>query len=214
MKYMMLDDKYARMPWDEIDTVVFDIGGVLIAYTPDKYLEKLFPDDPAMRTVMKTRVFSSPYWHMMDRGLLTQEEAIVRMTGLRHDLADAIRHTVIDWTQYFDEVIDEGVRFLNACRAHGKKVFVLSNFIREPFAQMRPRFDFFDLFDELVVSGYVHKVKPSPDIFQYVIDTYQLNPARTLFIDDSFMNIEACLFAGWQGVCFNVPGKLDALLAE
>ena len=38
MQYMMLDDKYARMPWDEIDTVVFDIGGVLIAYTPDNYL--------------------------------------------------------------------------------------------------------------------------------------------------------------------------------
>ena len=71
-----------------------------------------------------------------------------------------------------------------------------------------------NLFDELVVSGYVHKVKPSPDIFQHVIETYQLDPARTLFIDDSFMNIEACLFAGWQGICFNVPGKLDALLAE
>ena len=213
MPNLMLDDKYAKMPWDEIDAVVFDVGGVLVSFKPDEHLNELFPDDPELRRVLKARIYGSPYWHMMDRGLLTQEEAIVRMTGLREDLADAIRHTVIDWIPYFDEVIDEGVRFLHACRAHGKKVFVLSNFIREPFAQMRPRFDFFDLFDELVVSGYVHKVKPSPDIFQHVIDTYQLDPARTLFIDDSPANIEGALHCGWQGICYNRGGKLLAFFA-
>ena len=40
MQYMMLDDKYARMPWDEIDTVVFDIGGVLIADAVTQFVNK------------------------------------------------------------------------------------------------------------------------------------------------------------------------------
>ena len=75
MQYMMLDDKYARMPWDEIDTVVFDIGGVLIAYTPDKYLGKAYDFEGTYQT------------HLCDvaSGLyIAKEDPDVLMVELKH----------------------------------------------------------------------------------------------------------------------------------
>ena len=59
------------MDWD---TVVFDVGGVLVSFKPDEHLNELFPDDPELRRVLKARIYGSPYWHMMDRGLLSLED--------------------------------------------------------------------------------------------------------------------------------------------
>ena len=86
MSLLMLDDKYAKMPWDEIDTVVFDVGGVLVSFNPPAFLNDLFPGDEALQKVLKARIFASPYWHMMDHGLMTVEEAAQAMIGLREDL--------------------------------------------------------------------------------------------------------------------------------
>lgn len=209
MHLMMLDDQYAKMPWDKIDTVVFDIGGVLIAYTPDKYLEKLFPDDPAMRSVMKTRVFASPYWHMMDRGVLTLAEAADLMTGRCEELREPIARVMNEWPKHLDKAIQETVDFLHECRRRGKKTYVLSNFSEYPFSVVKKSHAFFDGFDGIVVSCEIGMVKPNPDIYQHTVDRFALTPERTLFIDDNMQNIEACLHAGWQGICYNMPGKLD-----
>ena len=56
-------------------------------------------------------------------------------------------------------------------------------------------------------------LKPRFEIYRYLTDTYRLIPERTLFIDDSPVNIETALVLGWQGLCLNRPGRLREFLA-
>ena len=215
MSLLMIDDKYAKMPWNDIDTVVFDVGQVLVSFKPDAFLNELFPGDAELHKVLRPRIWGSPYWHMMDHGLMTVEEAAQAMIGLREDLREPIEKAMGCWIdRMLGAPIQESVDFLYECKRRGKKLYVLSNFSEPAFSKTCARHPFFEEFDGMVVSCRIGKLKPNPDIYQHLIDEFGCEPARTLFIDDNMANVEGCLFAGWQGFCYNVPGKLSAFWQE
>lgn len=205
---LTLDSQYTAMPWEEIDNVVFDVGNVLLAFSPDKLLRDLLPDQPELYPMLKERVFGSPYWPMLDRGLLTCEEAIEPMCALRPDLRPAVTRIMTGWIDLKD-VIEEGVATLEKCKAMGKKLYVLSNYNDGAFAYIRQKYDFWDFFDGFVISAEEGITKPDPAIFRLLLDRFQLDPTRSLFIDDSHANIEAALWCGMQGICYNRAGKLQ-----
>lgn len=209
---LMIDDKYATMPWAEIDAVVFDVGNVLLAWTAQEQLNRIVPERPDLHGELAIRIFKSPYWCMRDRGSATVEEVIGAMSKTAPELEPFIRRVMNDWVDL--PAISEGVEALKACKAHGVKLYALTNFANEEFAIACKKFDFFSLFDDFVVSGRLHMVKPGLEIYQHLIDRFGLDAARTLFIDDSPANIEAALESGWQGVCYNREGKLAKFFAK
>ncbi len=210
---LMIDNQYPRMPWDAIDAVVFDVGQVLLRFNHAELLNRIVPERPDLHPQLRSVVFLSPYWVMMDRGGVTQEEVVNALcTGVDEALVPYIRRIMASWNEL--ETIQEGLRALQACKAHGKKLYVLSNYAKEPFDHAFETHDFFRLFDGLFVSSHHLLVKPDPAIYQKAQEMFHLDPARTLFIDDNPANIEACLRAGWQGLCYNAAGKLDAFFAE
>lgn len=211
MHHLMIDDQFSRMPWDEIDAVVFDVGQVLLRFEPDAIMRQLLPDCPELYPRLKDIVFRSPYWVTMDRGMMDGEELAAAMASSHPDLAEPIRHIVVSWQHL--PAIPEGVAALHACKAHGKRVYGLTNYSRQAFAVARADHDFFHLFDDILVSSHHLLVKPDPAIYRLAEAMFSLDPARTLFIDDSPANIEAALHCGWQGLCFNAPGKLEKFFA-
>lgn len=204
---LMLDDKYETMPWDMIDTVLFDVGNVLLTYDPDAIIRDLVPDRPDLYERLRTKVFRTPYWPMMDHGLATAEQAAEAMIGRDKDLAPYVHAIMNGWIEMKD-VISEGVDALKTVKAHGKRLYVLSNYPDKAFQHIYDKYDFFKLFDDVVVSARIGLTKPNPEIYRYVLKKYALDPARTLFIDDTHNNIEAALALGIQGICKNRPGKL------
>ena len=58
-----------------------------------------------------------------------------------------------------------------------------------------------DYFDRLYFSCDLRMMKPDPAIFQYVLDAEGLDPAETLFIDDSPRNTEAAVRLGIRTMC-------------
>jgi HAD superfamily hydrolase (TIGR01509 family) len=62
----------------------------------------------------------------------------------------------------------------------------------------------------MIISSEEGYLKPDPALFWLAETRYGLVPERTLFIDDSNLNVEAALALGWQAVCANYPGKLDS----
>ena len=207
----MIDDIYNTMPWNEIDTVIFDVGQVLLSFEPGNILEQEYPGQKELHDKLMVRMFKSPYWIMMDHGTITNEEAIDAMVGRDESLRPAIKHILHHWID-FKHVITEGVEAVKVCKAHGKKLYVLSNYNGKSFDYACKQYDFFLLFDDKIVSSRVHLVKPDPAIYKYVTEKYELMPSRTLFIDDSPANIEAALHAGWQGFCMNKAGKLHEFI--
>lgn len=209
---LMIDDKYAAMPWDEIDTVVFDVGNVLLLWNYNELLTRILPDHTELYDELTVRVFKSPYWVMRDRGSASVDEVVAAMSKTAPELEPYIRKILTEWVDI--PVIPEGVEVLRACKAHGKKLYALTNYADKEFAYACEKHDFFSLFDGLFVSGREHTIKPGLEIYARMQQRFGFDPARTLFIDDSPMNIEAALESGWQGLCFNREGKLRNFFAK
>lgn len=203
---LMIDDMYDTMPWDQFDAVVFDVGNVLLSWKSQELLDMLIPERPDLHGELTIRIFKSPYWCMRDRGSATLEEVIAAMSTGATELEPYIRRVMEGWIDL--PAMPEGVAALKACKAHGVKVYALTNYADKEFAHACATNDFFALFDDYVVSAREHLIKPGHEIYEVLISRYGLDPARTLFIDDTPANIEGALHCGWQGLCYNRPGKL------
>lgn len=210
---LLINDQYDHMPWDALDALVFDVGRVLLRFDPPKIAAELLPDDPELQQKVVEHVTSTPYWVMLDHGVITQEEALEAMSKRVPELREAIRTFLYGWRD-LKEPIWEGVRAAQAAKVHGKKLYILSNYHREAFAFIEKKYDFFQLFDGKLVSSHVRMMKPEPMIFKTIVATFGLIPERTLFIDDAPHNVESALMEGWQGFCYQIPGSLDAFIGE
>ena len=72
----------------------------------------------------------------------------------------------------------------------------------------RATFVFLEWFEDIVVSGEVKLAKPDPRIFALTIERCRLEPARTVFIDDSPRNVEAGSNAGLHALHFTSSQQL------
>jgi len=178
----------------DIDSVIFDIGNVLIRWYPERLYRKLFADDAAMQ------VFYA------ETGLLTRNIEFDRgepfATGLadlaaRHPhYADALWAFDKRWPETLDGYIPGTVAILERLRAARVPNFAITNFSREKFDEALEMFPFLRRFDDIVVSGDVKLVKPDPAIFHILLKRQSLEPARTLFIDDNAENIKTAKALG------------------
>jgi 2-haloacid dehalogenase len=96
----------------------------------------------------------------------------------------------------------------------GYPLYGLSNWSAETFPYARQRHDFFDLLDDMVISGEVGHVKPHPEIFQITLDRIGRPAHECLFIDDSLANIQQAQRLGFAVIHFQSPEQLGAALHE
>lgn len=95
------------------------------------------------------------------------------------------------------KLYSKGVSFVKACKKKGHKVYVLSNWDTESFALLAKKYPaLFELFDGIVISGQVKKLKPFAGIYTGLIDTYQLDNKKCWFVDDQKENIAAAAQLG------------------
>ena len=209
----VINHKYQTMPWDLIDNVVFDVGDVLVDLDMEKTLSRFYPGNHELISRAIKKATSSPFWHIFDYGYITERECAKAMAGDETDLIEPIFHLMYDWPddRY---VVKEGEDAVRICKAHGKKLYVLSNYPERHFLRNVKEYDFFSLFDGYVVSAMEHQMKPDQGIYRTLIGRYRLDPERTLFIDDSPANIAAALILGWQGLCYRTPGQLYDFLRD
>ena len=94
---LMIDDKFDTMPWDQIDTVVFDVGNVLLSWTAEELMNRLVPERPDLHEELSFRTMRSPYWTMRDRGSASVEEVIAAMSKTAPELEPYIRRIMLGW---------------------------------------------------------------------------------------------------------------------
>lgn len=208
---ILLNEHETSMPWDAVDTVVFDIGNVLLRFDPDYILRALF-EDAHKRAVLMEKVFRSPYWIELDRGALTYAEAARRMAQgdarLEADAAYLLDH----WCAH-KKVIAQGWAAARACAAHGKRLCLLSNYHREAFEYNLAHHAIFSLFDVRLISCYVHQLKPEAEIYDTLIHVSGLNPARSVFLDDMLVNVQGAMRAGLNGYWVRSEAEMGAFFA-
>ncbi len=190
-----------------IDTIIFDFGGVLIDWNPDYVFAKTIPDD-ARRNFFYENICTHDWNIQQDAGRRLQK-ATEDLVAEHPDWEAEIRDFYGRWEEMLGGPIHETVAVLKNLKENGKyRLLGLTNWSHETFPVALERYEFLHWLEGIVVSGTEKTIKPRPDIYQILIDRYQITPARSVFIDDNLKNIEAARAMGLHGIHFQSAEKL------
>ena len=185
---------------------------MLIDWDP-RYLYRQLFTDPAEMEDFLTRVCTPAWHHAHDLGEDITESC--RRLARRYP---GYRDMIMAWAERGEEMaasqFDEAVGVLREVKAAGLRCLALSNMEPSAFATRRTRFAFMDLFDGFVISGIEGVAKPDRRIFQILLRRYRLEPAATVFIDDSPANVDAARGLGLIAVRYTSAGELRSQLGS
>lgn len=194
-------DKFGNViPDDEIDTVVFDIGNVLTDFAWVEFLQNKGYDEAMIKRIAKATVESDD-WVEYDKGNLTNDEIVERFVENDPEIGDKLK----DAFQNIDGIIlkrDKTIPWIKSLKAAGYKVLYLSNFSKQALEGCPEAMAFLDETDGGILSYRDHVVKPYPEIYHLLEERYNLTPGKTVFIDDTAVNIETARNIGWKGIIY------------
>lgn len=197
-----------------IKQVIFDMGGVLVDFNPPATLKKHFTDQKDIDLLLK-EIFDGPDWANLDRGTLTVEQMVARACErLPARLHAPVRRLLENWA---DEMlpINEMLPLVQELKKSGYGIYLLSNAPLN-FHTYRDSIPAFAYFDGFIISADYLTIKPEPEIYNVLFNTFNLNPTECFFIDDLQTNIEGAAALGMKGHCFDHgdPAVLRGALKE
>ena len=197
-----------------IDTIIFDVGGVLVDFTWWDYIKTLgFPE--AFLNVIFTDQRVHDYWSEFDRGVLSYEE----VRDLYHTAFPEWHDELEKFLNEIDkclEVYPYTGTLLSELGRRGYKLYILSNwpgFLYDRFAA-RGGMDFADLVDDAFWSYQHHLLKPDPAFFKKLIDKHGIDTRKAIFIDDIKKNTKVARDLGMLTIDFKDYPDLIKKLAE
>ncbi|MBT6203352.1 MAG: HAD family phosphatase [Rhodospirillaceae bacterium] len=186
--------------------VVFDLGGVLIDWNPRHLYRDLIPDEVERERFLE-EVVGQPWNRKQDAGRSIAEanaELIARFPQHRA-LIEAFYG---QFDRMMKGAIEGTVAILHELGDTGVPLYALSNWAAETFPIAQRRFDFFDRFDGMLISGREMMRKPETAIFELLCTRFDPEPGATVFIDDHEDNITAAHALGFHTVHFREPDQL------
>lgn len=183
-----------------IHNLVFDMGGVLIAWDPARLVARLELPEADGR-LLRREVFESVEWVSLDRGTLSEHEALERFrVRLPRRLHGAAERCVYWWKEEFWTVVGMD-SLIREIRGLGYNIYLLSNATRR-LHEYFPRLPGADCFDGRFVSADWQLLKPQHEIYEQFLAQFALRPEDCFFTDDSPANIEGALRSGMSGTVF------------
>jgi putative hydrolase of the HAD superfamily len=183
---------------------------VVVRWEPDAIIAGAFAD-PAVQALVRTEILGHPDWLALDRGTLTDEDAIARAaerTGLPEpEVGRFIRgvpHALVE--------IPETVGLLYRLKAKGHPLFCLSNMPAISIKHLEEAYSFWEVFTGVVISSRLKLCKPDPAIYEYLLRRYGLKAAETAFIDDTDANLTAARQLGMHAVMFENAAQCETEL--
>lgn len=193
------------------DVVIFDFGGVLVDWNPRHLYSKLFGDDTEGMERFLTEV-TTPEWNLRQDAGRSWDEAVRVLTAEHPDHAELIAAYQHRWEETLKGPIDDSLHILRELKEAGHPLYGLTNWSNETFPIARERYDFFNWFDGIVVSGEEGTIKPDPKLYQTLLERYDIDPSRAVFIDDNKTNVDAAEALGIHGIHFHTAAQLRSEL--
>ena len=195
-------------PDSSADTVVFDVGRVIVQWDLRCLFAKLI-DDPAELDWFLAHVVTEEWHFQHDAG-----RPLAEMLPERKAQFPRYAASIDAYAERFLESIPGPVpgtaTLIERLYARGVPLFAITNFGSEFWAMFRPSEKVLDHFGDIVVSGDEKLAKPDPAIFALAADRFARSPAQMLFVDDNAANIAAAAALGWHTHHFSDAERLEA----
>ena len=193
-----------------IDTIVWDLGGVLVDWSPLYVYDENYFASLDERDYFFNHICTNDWNEQQDAGYSLEkatQEKLAEFPDPRWE--KAIRDYYGRWTTMLRGPLSETVDLFQEMRSLDRyRHYALTNWSAENFPIALSRFDFLHWFDGRLVSGEEGMRKPFPEFFQLLFDRFQIDPSRSIFIDDNLRNVKAGEAMGLKGIHFQSAAEL------
>ncbi|MBD3189814.1 MAG: HAD hydrolase-like protein [Candidatus Heimdallarchaeota archaeon] len=153
--------------------IIFDLGGVLLTWNPEHYVSETLGGISKGDYLAQT-LFRSSDWAELDRGSYSVAELQARYLKRFPDFKKEIKLLFTHWFDLF-QPISKNIALIPQLKKKGYSLYILSNFVKEAIDFVQEKYDFFQFFDGKTISCYVHSIKPEPEIYQQLFQSYNLS---------------------------------------
>lgn len=194
----------------EIKNVVFDIGNVVVRWSPLEIIRLTFGDNNTVEEKAKS-IFQSETWLRLNKGQITENDA-------KAQYKEALGLTELECERLFYYVkqtqilIHGSVDLIKRCKSAGLNVLALTDNVHEIVSHLKNTYTFWDLFDGAIVSADVGLLKPQPEIYQTLLSQYELKAPQTVFIDDMPNNVKGAESVGIAAIQFENVSQCEQAL--
>ena len=197
---------------NNISTIIFDLGNVLIDWNPKHVFNNTYFDSLEKRDYFLNNICTMDWNEQQDAGRSIVEATQELITKFP-DWEQPIRDYYGRWTEMLGGPIPETVEIFRQLKDSRKyKIYALTNWQAGLFDIALVRYNFLHWFDGRVVSGEEKMKKPAPEFYQLLLNRYNVKAEEALFIDDNLRNIKAAKELGINCIHFQLPELLRAEL--
>lgn len=186
------------------DTIVFDLGGVLVDWNPEYVYKTIFDTEEEMQWFLQN-ITTSDWNEEQDAGRTLAEGTAILVQQFPEQEAN-IRVFYDRWLDMLKGPIEETVEILREIRSKKEyRLYALTNWSAETFPVALEIYEFLHWFEGIVVSGAEKTRKPFKEIYQTLIDRFHIDPSKTIYLDDNTRNLPPAAALGMHTIHFQSP---------
>jgi 2-haloacid dehalogenase len=190
------------------NTIIFDLGGVLIDWNPNYVFDPIFNGDTERRQYFFQHVCTPDWNENQDAGYPLQQATDDKLAEFP-EWETEIKAFYGRWEEMLGGPIQPTVEILKKIKnANTHRLYALTNWSHETFPVALNRFDFLHWFEGIVVSGEEKTRKPFPEFYEILFQRFSVHPEKAIFIDDNLRNVEAGRALGLTGIHFQSAEEL------
>jgi 2-haloacid dehalogenase len=196
-----------------INTIIFDLGGVLIDWNPKYVYKTIFQDEKDMDWFFQN-VCTFEWNEEQDAGR-TIAEATDFLVKKHPDQEANIRAYYNRWEEMLGGPIEETVEILRELKRNPElKLYALTNWSAETFPVALNKYEFLHWFDGRVVSGEERIRKPFPELYHRLVNKFSIDPITALYLDDNPRNLVPAKNLGMETIHFQNPEQFRGELSK
>lgn len=206
-----------------VNTIVFDLGGVIIDLNVPRCVAKfkalmgaenvrnvLGIDDDG-EGVVAVSAATKQLMHEYEYGNISSDRFVETLRSYCHPgtTADDIRSA---WLSMLGNLPQDKLDFIASLRQKGYKTVLLSNSNELHWNPIWEQYRLGGYFDYVFASHHLHMAKPNQEIFDHVVREAEIDCAHTVYVDDLEKNrLAGERFAGWK-TCASIDDLKSLIL--
>ena len=195
-----------------IKNIIFDVGQVLVKVRWLEVMQELGFDKDTIEQVANATVRSRT-WSEYDRSLRSYEELLAEFISNNSEMEKEIRL----FMEHEKEAIREfpyAKEWVKKFKDKGYRCYVLSNYPKRTFEMTCSERSFEQYMDGTIYSYAVQMIKPEKEIYQTLLESYDLIPEECVFLDDNLANVEAARKIGIRALHFQTKEEAEEQLRQ
>ena len=196
----------------DVNTIVFDLGGVIIDLNVprcvanfkrligEENVRNILGIDDEGEGVVAVSAATKQIMHDYEYGNISTEAFLetLRQYSVPGTTIEDLRAA---WMSMIDELPQERLDYIAALRQVGYKTVLLSNSNAQHWDPIWEQYHLGAYFDYVFASHHLHMAKPNREIFEHVVREADIDCTHTIYVDDLEKNRAAGeKFANWKTV--------------